>query len=149
MREEAITEGQLREVLVRLNSHFGVSFTMSMNRGVRGWAYSDRGSFSIPPHALRQGIQYGQYYVCHEFAHLLVSAKHGHDETFRLKERELCAMYGLTVELKKAYPRALMQAGQVVYGEPAHPDESPAAHDRRMRRNESSRRCKAKERRQR
>lgn len=137
------TEQDLRACLDLLNEREGTVFRMEMCRGDRGKARIGQGWFTIPPHVFKYDWAYGVAYVCHEFAHLL-KGRGGHGPDFQKIEDRLCALFGLSVERAKAYPRAILANGQVAWGWSAHPGETPEQRARRLKRNEVSRRSKSK-----
>lgn len=56
----------------------------------RGTCYSGHRVITIPTWATHRSIDYKIWYICHEIAHALVSAAHGHDSVFMAKLIEIC-----------------------------------------------------------
>jgi hypothetical protein len=85
----------------------------------RGNARYRQGGYriTIPQWAMANGW-YGIYYIVHELAHIVCHQlfNHmGHTEEFKMIEDAYLADFGLKVQRKKAYPKALVAFGQVVY----------------------------------
>lgn len=132
-----------RETCDRINQEAGTDFKMTFVEAKAGYAWLTRGRFTIPAHALRKGKAYAVVYVCHEMAHLVGDC--GHDDKFFMLEDRLCSIFRFRLERKKAYARCIYgPAGEIAYGQPAHPNETEDECAKRLGRNESSRRSKRK-----
>lgn len=95
----------------RCHKHIKMVFTKASG----GRANLTHTQFTVPKHALEKfGETYLYYYVIHEFTHCY--ANNGtHDGQFKRTERKLLALFGITIDYAKAYPRALYANGEKVY----------------------------------
>jgi hypothetical protein len=91
----------------KLCREFGhTDYRIEVRVRTRGRCSPRRRLVTLPKWALKMGHEYTMYYMLHEFAHVL-TVGHLHDSVFKAKEDELLARYGLRVERKKCYPKAL------------------------------------------
>ena len=97
-----------------LNEHYKSSVLMAFTHANKGRANIIAKRFTIPQHALDKGETYLHYYVIHEFTHCLGFFDE-HNLAFKRKEQTLLAMFGISIDYAKSYPRALYCNGEKVY----------------------------------
>lgn len=106
--------GDAYALLDLLNEHNKTNVKMDINRACRGRANIELNHFTVPIFAFNQGEEFSQYYVIHEYTHIM--GKHyNHDSSFKRVEQSLLSLFDLTLDYAKAYPKAIYSNGQKVY----------------------------------
>ncbi len=91
--------------------------TLKLKDTQKGTTHFTKGYFTIPLWAVNEGEEFTTYYVVHEFCHFVArnEGSRGHDGIFKSVERRALKLWGMDIEYKKAYPRALYANGMKVY----------------------------------
>ena len=72
----------------------------------------------IPQWAMDRSEEYGNYYICHELAHVQCYELHktmSHTAEYKKIEDAFLADFGLVVTRKKCYPLSVASFGKVVF----------------------------------
>jgi hypothetical protein len=93
-----------------------MELTVTVKRVKRGNARIGNGKLAvtIPQWAIDRSEYCATYYICHEMAHIthwLLFGGWSHNATFKAIEAMYCADFGIVIEYKKAYPKALVVFG--------------------------------------
>ncbi len=101
-------------ILGLLNEYNNTDIKMDISRACRGRANIKLNHFTVPIFAFNKGAEFSQYYVIHEYTHIM--GKHyNHDSAFKRLEQILLSLFDLTLDYAKAYPKAIYANGQKVY----------------------------------
>ena len=112
-------EHDLQALADLITEHFhSRSVIVKLKTVNRGHAHFDTRLVSIPKWAGKRGEQFAIYYVVHEACHVIAFdlwriTTHG--DLFKNIEKQALALWGLTIEYKRAYPAALSANGERVY----------------------------------
>lgn len=82
-------------------------------RDIKG-GRANNGWISIPLWVMAFPPGYATWYLLHEVSHYYTWGD-SHGPKFRAKEEELCAKHGLQIIRSRAYPKALLRDGKVIY----------------------------------
>lgn len=104
---------RLHFILKVMNIHQGHAW-----RDIESRSYCYKITIPFKQKPVRENWHYALAYLIHEFSHLVSYIRYGnfdHGSTFKRIEKRLLGLYGLSIDRKKVYLKALYASGKKVY----------------------------------